>query len=296
MSSVEGPVLVLGGGSNVVVADSGFDGTVVEVATSGVRADVEGDDPTCGGALVTVAAGESWKTSSPGPWSASGWASRRWPAFPGRSAPPRSRTSVPTDRRSHRQSRRCGSGTACSTVCAPSRTPTATSATAPRGSRPTPSGTSYSTSRSSSARAPSHPRSSKKPSWRSASSPPRKRTSGRRRIPKGTKLAMLMLEDPKAIEQRKEIADLPGHQHSRVRHRQPGAGDRRRSRCGAGAEAGTQQVLVETKRVKIANMLTANATDVETARQGRLPRAVDAGRAGRRSDQDRPRRGRTMIR
>ena len=52
---------MLGGGSNVVVADDGFDGTVVEVATSGVRADVEGDDPTCGGALVTVAAGESWE-------------------------------------------------------------------------------------------------------------------------------------------------------------------------------------------------------------------------------------------
>jgi UDP-N-acetylmuramate dehydrogenase len=60
LSSLEGPVLVLGGGSNVVVADDGFDGTVVEVATRGVRADVEGDDPTCGGALVTVAAGESW--------------------------------------------------------------------------------------------------------------------------------------------------------------------------------------------------------------------------------------------
>ena len=61
MSSIEGPLLVLGGGSNVVVADDGFDGTVVEVATSGVRADVEGDDPTCGGAMVTVSAGESWE-------------------------------------------------------------------------------------------------------------------------------------------------------------------------------------------------------------------------------------------
>jgi UDP-N-acetylmuramate dehydrogenase len=61
LSSVAGPVLVLGGGSNVVVADAGFDGTVVEVATRGVRADVEAnDDPTCGGALVTVAAGETW--------------------------------------------------------------------------------------------------------------------------------------------------------------------------------------------------------------------------------------------
>ncbi len=54
------PLLVLGGGSNLVVADEGFDGTVVEVATSGVHADVEDDDPTCGGVVVQVAAGESW--------------------------------------------------------------------------------------------------------------------------------------------------------------------------------------------------------------------------------------------
>jgi UDP-N-acetylmuramate dehydrogenase len=55
------PVLVLGGGSNLVVADEGFPGTVVEVATRGVRSDVEADaGPLCGGALVTVAAGESW--------------------------------------------------------------------------------------------------------------------------------------------------------------------------------------------------------------------------------------------
>ena len=53
------PVLVLAGGSNLVVADEGFPGTVVEVATSGVAPDVE-DDVSCGGVLVTVAAGESW--------------------------------------------------------------------------------------------------------------------------------------------------------------------------------------------------------------------------------------------
>jgi UDP-N-acetylmuramate dehydrogenase len=53
------PCLVLGGGSNLVVADDGFRGTVVRVATSGVSADV-GDGPSCGGAMVTVAAGESW--------------------------------------------------------------------------------------------------------------------------------------------------------------------------------------------------------------------------------------------
>jgi len=78
--------------------------------------------------------------------------------------------------------------------------------------------------------------------------------------PKGTKIAMLMLEDPKAIAQRKEIADLPG-----ISILACGIGSLSQALGGdrAGAEAGTQQVLVETKRVKIANMLTANAKDVE---------------------------------
>ncbi len=53
------PVLVLGGGSNVVVADHGFPGVVVEVATTGVVPDVE-DGAACGGVMVTVAAGENW--------------------------------------------------------------------------------------------------------------------------------------------------------------------------------------------------------------------------------------------
>ena len=47
------PVLILGGGSNLVVSDEGFDGTVVQVATRGVSRD---DGP--GG--LTVAAGEDW--------------------------------------------------------------------------------------------------------------------------------------------------------------------------------------------------------------------------------------------
>lgn len=49
------PVLVLGGGSNVLVADSGFDGTVVKIATSGVHVDTSG-----GLVAVTVQAGEIW--------------------------------------------------------------------------------------------------------------------------------------------------------------------------------------------------------------------------------------------
>ena len=53
-------VLVLGGGSNLVIADEGFPGAVVEVATTGVRSDLDDAGPACGGAMVTVAAGESW--------------------------------------------------------------------------------------------------------------------------------------------------------------------------------------------------------------------------------------------
>ena len=51
------PLLVLGGGSNLVVADAGFPGTVVHVATRGVRPRPDGDS-----VLLTVAAGEDWDT------------------------------------------------------------------------------------------------------------------------------------------------------------------------------------------------------------------------------------------
>ncbi len=51
------PLLVLGGGSNLVIADDGFPGTVVAVATTGVHVESADD---CGGVLVRVAAGESW--------------------------------------------------------------------------------------------------------------------------------------------------------------------------------------------------------------------------------------------
>ena len=50
------PVLVLGGGSNVLIADEGFGGTVVKVATRGVRAEAA----DCSGAQLEVAAGEVW--------------------------------------------------------------------------------------------------------------------------------------------------------------------------------------------------------------------------------------------
>jgi len=49
------PVAILGGGSNMVVADKGFDGLVVRIATRGVRFEMSGGEAT-----VTVAAGEPW--------------------------------------------------------------------------------------------------------------------------------------------------------------------------------------------------------------------------------------------
>lgn len=58
------PVLVLGGGSNLVVSDEGFEGRVVHVATRGIASDADGRSPdelSCLGAVsVTVAAGEDW--------------------------------------------------------------------------------------------------------------------------------------------------------------------------------------------------------------------------------------------
>lgn len=58
------PLLLLAGGSNLVVADEGFAGTVVSIETRGISDDADGTgdpgDPSCGGVLVTAAAGESW--------------------------------------------------------------------------------------------------------------------------------------------------------------------------------------------------------------------------------------------
>ncbi|WNB85982.1 UDP-N-acetylmuramate dehydrogenase [Cellulomonas sp. ATA003] len=51
------PLLVLGGGSNLVVADDGFPGVVVRDVRSGVE--VEAAD-SCGGASIRVPAGQDW--------------------------------------------------------------------------------------------------------------------------------------------------------------------------------------------------------------------------------------------
>lgn len=59
------PVLLVGGGSNLVVGDAGFDGTVVRVATRGIAVDDSASCDSealaaCGGVLLTAAAGEPW--------------------------------------------------------------------------------------------------------------------------------------------------------------------------------------------------------------------------------------------
>ena len=78
--------------------------------------------------------------------------------------------------------------------------------------------------------------------------------------PKGEKIAMLMLEDPAAVAQATEIANLKGYSILAC-----GIGSLTGALKGdrAGAEAGTQKILAETKRVKLVNMLTATTDDVE---------------------------------
>lgn len=82
--------------------------------------------------------------------------------------------------------------------------------------------------------------------------------------PKGEKIAMLMLEDPDAVAQAAQVADLPGYSILAC-----GIGSLRGAIQGtpqekaAGAEAGTQKILAEAKRAGLADMLTATARDIE---------------------------------
>lgn len=51
------PLLIVGGGSNLLVGDQGFDGTVVKIASTGY---VSNSADSCGGASVLVQAGHDW--------------------------------------------------------------------------------------------------------------------------------------------------------------------------------------------------------------------------------------------
>ena len=77
---------------------------------------------------------------------------------------------------------------------------------------------------------------------------------------KGNKLAMLMIEDPGALAQAREFADLKGYSILAC-----GIGSLTQALGGnrEAAEAGTQKVLAESRRTNLVNMLTTTARDVE---------------------------------
>jgi UDP-N-acetylmuramate dehydrogenase len=52
----DSPILVIGGGTNVLIADSGFEGTVIHISNNEVTAEVD----ACSGATLTIGAGENW--------------------------------------------------------------------------------------------------------------------------------------------------------------------------------------------------------------------------------------------
>ncbi len=52
------PLLIISGGSNLLIGDDGFAGTVVRITSSGFT--VDDDDATCGGVMVKVQAGHDW--------------------------------------------------------------------------------------------------------------------------------------------------------------------------------------------------------------------------------------------
>jgi UDP-N-acetylmuramate dehydrogenase len=52
----DSPVLIIGGGTNVLVSDSGFAGTVIRITNNSLKAEVD----ACSGATLTIGAGENW--------------------------------------------------------------------------------------------------------------------------------------------------------------------------------------------------------------------------------------------
>lgn len=54
----DSPVLIIGGGTNMLISDKGFDGTVIRISNNSVQAEVD----ACSGATLTIGAGEDWDT------------------------------------------------------------------------------------------------------------------------------------------------------------------------------------------------------------------------------------------
>jgi UDP-N-acetylmuramate dehydrogenase len=52
----DAPILIMGGGTNVLIADKGFEGTVIRISNNSVQSEVD----ACSGATLTIGAGEDW--------------------------------------------------------------------------------------------------------------------------------------------------------------------------------------------------------------------------------------------
>lgn len=52
----DSPILIIGGGTNILVADSGFDGTVIRVSNNKTESEID----ACSGATLTIGAGADW--------------------------------------------------------------------------------------------------------------------------------------------------------------------------------------------------------------------------------------------
>lgn len=52
----DSPVLIIGGGTNILVADAGFAGTVIRISNNKSESEID----TCSGATLTIGAGEDW--------------------------------------------------------------------------------------------------------------------------------------------------------------------------------------------------------------------------------------------
>jgi UDP-N-acetylmuramate dehydrogenase len=50
------PILIIGGGSNLLISDSGFEGTVIHIANNQAESEID----ACSGATLTIGAGENW--------------------------------------------------------------------------------------------------------------------------------------------------------------------------------------------------------------------------------------------
>jgi UDP-N-acetylmuramate dehydrogenase len=52
----DSPILIMGSGTNILVADSGFEGTVIHISNNSLKSEVD----ACSGATLTIGAGEDW--------------------------------------------------------------------------------------------------------------------------------------------------------------------------------------------------------------------------------------------